>query len=148
EDLRPIVFGGDWRVDENHATVFHRPSKLLFRIDCPSVEEGARVPLAALSARILHVCDGAPLPATPELLRIGKDAIHVFVICADIDLDVPRRPFPPSLAPPPGSVRSTISTIKSAPSSYRNCARASASLALLVSMKPSRRTASSALTSA
>ena len=65
EELRPIVFGDDWRVNENDATVFHRPSKLLFRIDCPSVEEGARVPLAALSARILHVCDGAQLPATP-----------------------------------------------------------------------------------
>jgi hypothetical protein len=58
-------------------------------------DNGPPVPLAALSARVVHGCDGAPLPATNDLNRIGKDAIHVFLICSDLNLDLAAQTVSP-----------------------------------------------------
>jgi hypothetical protein len=96
QDLRPIRLFRDWAVDEYARTVLHRPSKLLFRIDCPSPDSdgapSASVPLAALSARVVHVCNGAQLPAMHDLHRIGKDAILAFAIIADAFPPPPDHP--------------------------------------------------------
>jgi hypothetical protein len=96
QDFRPIRLFRDWAVDEYARTVLHRPSKLLFRIDCPSPDNdgapGASLPLAALSARVVHVCNGAQLPAMHDLHRIGKDAILAFVIIADAFPPPPDHP--------------------------------------------------------
>jgi hypothetical protein len=94
-DMRPIKLLRDWVVNEKDRTVFHRPSKLMFLIEYPPLAAGAPVRPSSLSARIAHVCDGHALPAPKKLHLIGKDAIHAFVISADVcseplkDADIP-----------------------------------------------------------
>jgi hypothetical protein len=43
-------------------------------------------------ARVVHVCNGAQLPAMHDLHRIGKDAILAFVIIADAFPPPPDHP--------------------------------------------------------
>jgi hypothetical protein len=89
-DLRPIMLFRDWDVDENARTVFHSPSNLLFLIYYDPPEDGERVRPSAIAARVAHVCDGHQLPAMETLERIGKDAIHAFILSLPDD-DIPTR---------------------------------------------------------
>ena len=83
-DMRGIAWLRDWDVDEARRTVFHAPSKLVFLIDYKPPGAGEWVRPSALSARVAHVCDGGQLPEAASLLRIGKDAIHAFVLTAEV----------------------------------------------------------------
>jgi hypothetical protein len=83
-DMRPIKLFRDWDVDENARTVFHRPRKLVFLIDYVAPLDGERVRPGAVTARVAHVCDGHQLPAMKTLRRIGKDAIHAFILCSGV----------------------------------------------------------------
>jgi hypothetical protein len=83
-DLHPIKLLRDWQVNEDARTVFHGPSKLVFVIDYDPPPEGAWVRPSDLSAQMAHVCDGGKLPPPPVLQQIGKDAIHAFVLLADV----------------------------------------------------------------
>ena len=90
-DLRPIMLLRDWCVDENARTVFHSPSNLLFSIYYDPPVDGEPVRPSALAARVAHVCDGHQLPAMETLERIGKDAIHAFILSLPDDDDIPTR---------------------------------------------------------
>ena len=83
-DMRPIKLLRDWDVDEPAGTVFHRPSKLVFLIDYDPQVDGQPVKPSAVSARAVHVCDGGALPPEARLRQIGKDAIHAFVLLAEV----------------------------------------------------------------
>jgi hypothetical protein len=83
-DLRPIKLFRDWSVDEDARTVFYRPRKLAFSIDYDAPLGGGHVRPSAIKARVMHVCDGQRLPAMETLERVGKDAIHAFVLSADV----------------------------------------------------------------
>ena len=86
-DLRPIKLFRDWDVDENARTVFHRPRKLVFLIDYVAPLDGERVRPGGITARVAHVCDGHQLPTIETLQRIGKDAIHAFILSAAVCQD-------------------------------------------------------------
>jgi hypothetical protein len=90
-DMRGIALLRDWDVDEGTHTVFHAPTKLLFVIDYDQPGEGEWVRPSALSARVAHVCDGGHLPEPTALQRVGKDAIHAFVLVAEV-CQVPMNP--------------------------------------------------------
>jgi hypothetical protein len=86
-DMRPIKLLSHWDVDGRNRTVFHRPSKLVFLIDYVQALNGERLRPSAVTARAAHVCDGRQLPAVKTLRRIGKDAIHAFILCSDVCSD-------------------------------------------------------------
>ena len=83
-DMRPIKWLRDWVADEDHKTVFYRPGKLVFVIDHPPPRAGKWVQPSALSARLAHMCDSADMPALDEMRQLAKDAIHAFVLSADV----------------------------------------------------------------
>ena len=83
-DMRPIQLLSDWHVNEHSRLVHHRPSKLAFLIDYAPPPEGEYVKPSALSARLVHACNGTDLPPPETLRRLAKDAIHAFLLIADV----------------------------------------------------------------
>ena len=82
-DFRAINLFGDWDVNEQTRIVHHAPSKLTFLIDYKHPAEGSWVKPCDLTARLVHICDGHALPKG-KLHQIGKDAIHAFLLVADV----------------------------------------------------------------
>src|SRR5271168_2704265 len=89
-DLRGILYG-DWHVDERDRTVFYHPRRLLFVIDYETPADAAFVGALDLSATLRHVCTGENMPPPDQLRQIAKDAIHAFVIFAEV-CQKPVRP--------------------------------------------------------
>lgn len=79
-DLRGIAYLRDWSVNLEASTVFYRPARLTFVIECPAPSPGASPKRMGIVARLAHMCDGAAMPPLGELQEIGKDAIHAFII--------------------------------------------------------------------
>jgi hypothetical protein len=94
DDFRPINLFKDWHVNETTRIVHHFPSKLTFVINYEHPAEGSWVKPCELTARLIHICDGRGRPIN-KLRQIGKDAIHAFLLVADVC----HKPFDDSEIP-------------------------------------------------
>jgi len=83
-DFRAINLFKDWGVDEQARTVHYWPGSLTFLIDYVSPPEGDWLKPMDLSAQLVHACNGTKVPNTARLRQIAKDAIHAFLLIADV----------------------------------------------------------------
>lgn len=79
-DLRAITLPRDWAVDVEGGAVLYRPRHLTFTIECPTPPLSGLPPRTGVVARLAHVGDGANVLPLDELRRIGKNAIHAFIM--------------------------------------------------------------------
>jgi hypothetical protein len=114
---RPFNFVLDWDAGEDDlGLVYHKPTKLLFRVACTAPDDGAPIPQSALFSRVAHVCDGAQLPPMDELQRIGKDAIQACIIFAHMPLLALRRHADEEAAGLEALGRAVLQVIRALPS--------------------------------
>jgi hypothetical protein len=86
-DFRAIRLLSEWLVDLGHNLVVYRPQGLGFAVRNTGTA-ATEVPPTAYTARLVHICDGGKTPDRELLDRLGKDAIHAFILStewADID---------------------------------------------------------------
>jgi hypothetical protein len=55
---------GEWQIDDDHATMLHQPTRVLFSIYLGEGTDAATPSIYQLRSRVAHVCDGQPVPPT------------------------------------------------------------------------------------
>jgi hypothetical protein len=59
---------GEWQIDDGHALMLHQPTRTLFSIYLVPGTDPAAMSIYHLRARLIHVCDGFPVPTGLALL--------------------------------------------------------------------------------
>jgi hypothetical protein len=67
----------DWQIDDDHELSFHHPTRALFSIyPAPDAIDIASISIFQFRARLVHVCDGFPVP--DNLPTLAASAIIAF----------------------------------------------------------------------
>jgi len=70
----------DWVVSEGHF-IRHRPTSTIFQIECDRAAIARnRATIFNFSARLVHVCDGKPLPDDEALVPLARAALADYLI--------------------------------------------------------------------
>jgi hypothetical protein len=86
-ELRAIR-GDHWVLENQQRLVFHALSGVMFFIEfADDADYEGAVKLTHITARAVHICDGKEMPEPDLMERLGKDAIHVFALLADLMID-------------------------------------------------------------
>jgi hypothetical protein len=89
---------GDWQIDDGHALMMHRPTNALFSVypATPTISgDPESICLYDLRARLIHVCDGFPIPE--NLAQLGASAINAYACWTEritLIRSGPTRPTP------------------------------------------------------
>jgi hypothetical protein len=87
---------GEWKIDDDHALMFHQPTRALFSVNptTPTLSgDPESISLYDLRARLIHMCDGFPIPE--NLAALGAKAINAFACMTErveITDPAPHRP--------------------------------------------------------
>jgi hypothetical protein len=66
----------DWIIDDPPATMMYKPTNAVFAIYLDPNADPANASIYQYRVRLVHVCDGFPVPA--NLAELAGDAIHAF----------------------------------------------------------------------
>jgi len=67
----------DWTIDDDQETSFHQPTRAVFSIyPAPDATDLASISIYQFRARLMHVCDGFPVP--DDLATLAASAIIAF----------------------------------------------------------------------
>jgi hypothetical protein len=67
----------EWQVDDDHELIFHKPTRAVFSMyPAPDATDMATLSIWQMRARLMHVCDGFPVPG--NLAELATSAIIAF----------------------------------------------------------------------